>query len=424
VSTEELSRAAPDRRRFAILAVVWVSYLMVYLARLSVGPLSPFLKDAFRLSNTQVGTLISATALTYAPTLIVAGWLVDRLGVRRMLVAGTLIASGCVSLLFFANSYPRLLVLLGLSSFGSGCIYPSAVKAVMLWFPVRERATAIGANQTAINVSGIIGAVTLPALASGLGWQYGFLAIGLVGLAIAAVCIVGYRDPPAARIAPDDLAASRADGAVAPSARRLLASGDVWLLGSAGLFLGVVEYSTLAHLVLYLNRQYLFTAVAAGGLLALCQASGAVAKPLSGLVSDRLLGGRRRPALLALATVTLVSCLVLAAGGGRLAWGLYIVIALLGFAAVGWGGLFGTVAGEIGGHEAAGQVAGFTAAGVNVGIVFGPPAFGAVVDSSGSYGLAWLLMAAASIAAIVCLALLKEPRAETPGAAIPALADA
>ena len=188
-----------SRRRFLILGVVFLSYLLVFLARLSVGPLAPFLKDAFDLSSAEVGGLMSATAITYAPTLVVAGWLVDRVGVRRMLVAGTLVASLCIIVMFWASSYPALLVLLALSSLGAGCIYPSAVRAVVLWFPVTERATAIGVNQMAINVSGIIAALTLPAIAMRFGWEYGFLAVGIVGLGVTALVAAGYRSPAPAR---------------------------------------------------------------------------------------------------------------------------------------------------------------------------------------------------------------------------------
>lgn len=436
-----------DRRRFRILAVVWCSYLMVYLVRLSVGPLSPFLRDAFDLSNARIGGLISATALTYAPTLIVAGWLADKVGVRRVLVGGTAVTAVCVLAMFFARSYPVLLVLLALSSLGSGCIYPSAVRAVVLWFPVRERATAIGVNQAAINVSGMLGAATLPALAAAAGWQAGFLAMGLLGVVVTGVVVVGYRDPRPGAIAGDGdgeaggllrledspLSPAGKDDAPGPNdftvdhgwvvTRRLLRSRDVWLLMLFGLFLGVVEYSALTQLVLYLNDVYLLGAVAAGGMLALCQAAGALGKPLSGLASDRLFDGRRRAGLLVLAVLTLLCCLVLALFSSGLGWGLYVVVAALGLGAVGWGGLFGTLAGEIGGRVAAGQVAGFTAAGVNVGVLFGPPLFGYIVDRSGGYGAAWAMLAAASVVAVVCVAIVREPRDVTLAEAAATLAD-
>lgn len=458
-----------SRYRFVILAVVWLSYVMVFLARLSVGPLSPYLKSSFDLSLAQVGGLMGATAVAYAPTLIVAGWLVDRVGVRRMLVAGTFITGICVGAMSLAPSYAWLLALLAISGLGAGCIYPCAVKAVMTWFPLRERATAIGFNQTGVNLSGIVGAATLPTLAERYGWQYGFLAVGAVGLVICLLAAVLYRDreQPLLALEPDVLrrAASPAGGSqepapaggplslsvadaqtVAPEAwtagssasfdcplttdgpaagppgsasgswavtRRLLASRDIWILGVAGLFLGVVEFSGLAHLVVYLQEEWLYSAVAAGGLLALCEAAGGVAKPLSGVVSDRLLGGRRRPALLALCALAAASCLALALAGPALGWLLYVVLALFGVAAVGWGGLFGTTAGELGGRPAAGVAAGLTAAIVNIGILFGPPVFGAIVDATGGYGAAWLAMTIAALAALVCIALVREPSCHT-----------
>jgi sugar phosphate permease len=46
--------------------VVWSAHLVVFPSRLCVGPLSPFLKESFHLSNAQIGGLTSATAITYA----------------------------------------------------------------------------------------------------------------------------------------------------------------------------------------------------------------------------------------------------------------------------------------------------------------------------------------------------------------------
>ena len=93
------------------------------------------------------------------------------------------------------------------------------------------------------------------------------------------------------------------------------------------------------------------------------------------------------------------------------------------FGAVGWGGVFGTAAGEIGGPAGAGRVAGLTAAGVNVGTIFGPPLFGYAVDASGSYLPSWLLMAASAALAMAFLALWREPHV-TRAELVPALVDA
>ncbi len=400
--------AGLSRYRFVILAVVWLSYVMVYLARLSVGPLAPFLRDTFSLSNAGVGTLISATAVTYAPTLIVAGVLVDRVGCRRMLLGGTGLAAACVLALPFARDYGTLLALLAVSGLGTGCIYPAAVKSVMLWFPLRERATAIGFNQTAVNVSGILGAAILPGIALSFGWQYGFLAVGILGLGIFVVCALAFRDPPQSMAPAVRFEVSGVEARQPLIDVHLLRSRDIRLLAAIGFFLGVLEFSALAYIVLFLTQNVMIAVVTAGGLLALCEAAGAVGKPLTGLVSDRLLGGRRRPALATLALVGGAACVPLAFTGPEMWWGVYACLILIGACGVGWMGLFGTLSGEIGGHERAGQAAGLTAAFINVGILVGPPLFGYLVDVSGSFRVSWLMLTAAGVIASACTLTLHE----------------
>jgi sugar phosphate permease len=436
--------AAPQpapRYRFVALGVVWSAYLVVFLSRLCVGPLSPFLKESFELTNAQVGGLISATALAYMPTLVLAGWLVDRIGVRRALIIGTIITGVSVGAVGLAPSYEVMLVLLACSGFGGGFIFPTAVKAIMIWFPRRERATALGVNQAAVNISGMLGAAIMPALALSFGWQSGFALASVMAFAVCALAVTSYREPrPGEAAAARAVAATRpraAGGgdeaetpagisepeqglplvtgderldraAVNPGFRDVLRSRDILLMGFAALFLCMVEFSALAHLVLFLSGDWAYTAVAAGGLLAFCQAAGAVGKPLSGLVSDRALGGRRRPALIVLAGLACLACVILAAARPGQAWALWPALVLLGVGAVGWGGLFGTLAGETAGPAAAGAAAGVTTAIDNIGIFAGPPLFGLIVDRTGSYSLAWWTMAGAAVLAGVLLALVRE----------------
>ena len=416
------------RFRFVALGVVWSAYLVVFLSRLCVGPLSPFLKQAFDLSNAQIGGLTSATAITYAPTLVLAGLLVDRIGVRRALIIGSLVTGAFVGAVALAPSYGVMLLLLALSGLGCGFIYPSAVKAVMLWFPPQERATAIGVNQAAVNVSGMLGAAIMPALALAAGWQAGFLVAAAMAFVVCGLAAAVYRDPvggipgrAAAAASPavceieqglpcvtGDEQADRA--ALRPGFLAVVRSRDILLLGASAMFLCMIEFAALAHLVLFLHLDWGYSVVAAAGLLALCQAAGAFGKPLSGLASDRLLGRRRKAPLLALAGLAGVSCALLAVLGPGHTWLLWAALVMLGVGAVGWGGLFSTLAGETAGPAAAGAAAGVTAAIDNVGIFIGPPLFGLIVDRSGSYAPAWWALVGAALLAACLLALVREPR--------------
>ena len=305
----------------------------------------------------------------------------------------------------------------------------------MLWFPPRECATAVGVNQSAVNISGMLGAAVMPTLALRLGWQSGFVLASVMAFVICGVAVSLYRDPR-----PDERPAQAAGAplavvpdasgeveqglplvtgnerldraAVDPGILAVLRSRDILLLGFAAMFLCMIEFSALTQMVLFFKVDWAYTTVAAGGLLAFCQGAGAVGKPLSGFVSDRFLGGRRRPALIALAGLGGAACAMLAVIRPSQAWGLWLALALLGVGAVGWGGLFGTLAGETVGPAAAGAAAGATAAIDNIGIFIGPPLFGWIVDRTGSYAPAWWTMFAAAILAALLLSMVREPRRE------------
>jgi predicted MFS family arabinose efflux permease len=128
------------------------------------------------------------------------------------------------------------------------------------------------------------------------------------------------------------------------------------------------------------------------------------------LVSDRLLGRRRKAPLLALAGLAGVACAILALIGPGRTWLLWAALVMLGVGAVGWGGLFSTLAAETAGPAAAGAAAGVTAAIDNIGIFVGPPLFGLIVDRTGSYAPAWWAMVVAAVLAACLLALVREPR--------------
>ncbi len=51
------------RYRWVILGVLWITYIVVFLNRLSVGPLAPFLKEDLAINSTQIGLIMAAVFL-------------------------------------------------------------------------------------------------------------------------------------------------------------------------------------------------------------------------------------------------------------------------------------------------------------------------------------------------------------------------
>jgi MFS transporter, ACS family, hexuronate transporter len=401
----------PVTYRWVILAVLWITYVVVFLSRLSVGPLAPFFRDELGIGSTQVGLVMSAAALGYTLTQIPVGWFVDRIGARWPIAIGEVIAGLCMIGVSMSTSYGWLLGLMLATGMGCGFLMPATTQAVVVWFPRRERATVMGVKQTAVNIGGIVGAATLPVVAVAWGWRTGFLGVGLLAIAIALLSLLFYRDPErgvAASTAIPNQTAPAATGAQRPSLRALMRQRNIWLVATAGLFMNWVEMAILGHFVLYGKDVLGLSAIFAGGLLATAETAGAISRPASGVVSDWLFHGARKPVFLIFAVLATALCLLVALAGHDLGKLLYPVVFLLGIGTVGFGAIFFTMISEFGGRTGAGTASALGSTVSMVGSIVGPPAFGLIVDASGSYRLAWLSLMLFGAIAVAALLMVRE----------------
>ncbi len=392
--------------RWAILGVLWIAYIVVFLHRLSVAPLAPFLKQDLHITSAQIGMVISAGSLGYTMTQIPVGWLVDRVGARWPTGIGELIGGAAMIALFFVPSYLWLLIFMFVVGLTGGSLVPATSQAVVIWFPRQERATAMGIKQTALNIGGIVSAATLPSVALAIGWRYGFLFLGIIAVIIGAIALLLYKDPPGAALL---RSSERKSSAEAMPMLRVLKNRKIWLVSICGLCFSWVEFAVISHLVLYLTEGLLLSVVVAGGLLALSQAAGAIARPASGLLSDRGFGGARKPVFLLMAGTASAMCLLVGLFGYGLSWAIYPVLFLLGMGGIGFGAIFLTFISELGGRQGAGKTIGLGATVAMCGSIAGPIVFGHIVDTTGSYGLAWLSLA---FIAAICVFLLLFVREE------------
>jgi ACS family hexuronate transporter-like MFS transporter len=395
-----------DRYRWVILGVLWITYIVVFLNRLSVGPLAPFFKDDLGVTSTQVGLVMSAAAFGYMLSIFPIGWVVDKIGARWPMVTGELIAGTCMISLFFVTSYARLLILMFVTGLGCGFLLPSTTQGVIAWFPLGERATVMGLKQTAVNIGGIITAATLPTVALALGWRYGFLFLGIIAVAIGATALILYREPPVTSF--NSIGSEGLEAAV--PLLEILKSREIWLLAFCGLCLTWVEMALIAHLVLYLTEVLLFGVVAAGGLLAMTEVAGAIARPGSGFLSDRIFGGRRKQVFVLMAGTASIMCSIVGLFGPYLSWALYPALFLLGIGGIAFGGIHLTLLSEFGGRRGAGKAVGLGGMITLAGGALGPPCFGYIVDASGSYKWAWLSLAFGAALCVLLLLFVRESK--------------
>lgn len=398
------NRSSPFR--WVILGIAWLTYLSVYMVRISVPPLSPFILDELHLSNTEIGLLVSAAALGYSLFQVPAGWLIDRVGIRRMLFAGTFAAGAVIVAMYFVQNLQDAAIILFLGGLGCGCFPAVATKAILQWFPVNERGTVIGLHQTSITVAGIITAILLPLLAVSFGWRFGFLAVGGISMAAAVIASIFYKD------APDTLAIKNPKESGPTNwklIREVLLDRNILLVSVSCIGFMAVDYSLTTYLIIFLKDSVGLTVTVAGVFLALTNVGGVFGKLFFGTLSDRVLGGSRRKPLLVAGGITLVMTIVMQViAPGASYWVIALAFAVFGFAAIGWGGLNLILVSEFSRKEYMGLAMGYSLMILMIGNIVGPPVFGYIIDSTGSYSLAWWFLTGCAIASLFFMALVSE----------------
>jgi MFS transporter, ACS family, hexuronate transporter len=389
-----------------ILSIAWLTYLAVYTVRISVPPLSPFIVDELHLTNTEIGLLVSAAALGYSLFQVPAGWLIDRLGIRRMLFVGTFAAGAIILAMNFVENLPGASIILFLGGLGCGCFPAVATKAILQWFPVNERGTAIGLHQTSITVAGIVTAIILPLLAVNFGWRFGFVAVGGFSMAAAVIATIFYKDAPDT----GETKTSREGGPVNwKLIREVLLDRNILLVSISCIGFMAVDYSLTTYLIIFLKDSVGLTVTVAGVFLALTNVGGVFGKLFFGTLSDRVLGGSRRSPLLIAGGITLVMTVVMQViATGASYWMLAIAFAVFGFAAIGWGGLNLILVSEFARKEYMGLAMGYSLMILMIGNIVGPPVFGYIIDLTGSYTLAWWFLTACSVASLFFMFLVSE----------------
>jgi MFS family permease len=279
-----------------------VYYFYQYTLRSAPAVMMPQLSEAFGLSPTGVASMVGLFYYGYSPFSLVAGAAMDGLGPRKVVPIGAA-AVGIGALLFAtghseAASVGRLLQ-------GAGGVFALVGAAYIATtnFPASRAATLIGATQMFGMAGGSAGQFMVgPAIAAGVSWNSFWIAMGVGGLAIAALL---YFLLPQQR--PVDRRSDWLKTAASAMATVFRNPQSILCGMIAGLLFIPTTIFDMIWGVRYLQEARGFDYASAVMRSSMVPLGWIIGCPLLGFVSDRL--GRRKPVIVASACV-LLACLV------------------------------------------------------------------------------------------------------------------
>ncbi|WP_218938704.1 MFS transporter [Oleiharenicola lentus] len=182
--------------RWYIVALLALASELNYLDRQALSVLAQTIQDELGFTTIEYSYITSAFLASYTVMYLVSGRLVDWLGSRKsfsIFVTGWSIAT---ILHFFARSpfhFAACRFLLGATEPAN---FPAGVKAVSEWFPMRERALAVGLFNAGTAIGAGLAAPVVSVIALTLGWRWAFVITGGLGFLWVIVWHFAYRLPP------------------------------------------------------------------------------------------------------------------------------------------------------------------------------------------------------------------------------------
>jgi ACS family hexuronate transporter-like MFS transporter len=400
-----------------------------YLDRQTLPVAVKAISSEIPLSNQQFSYLQSGFLLSYAFMYAGGGKITDILGTRR----GFALIMIFWSLACLSHSLARNFAMLAASRFllgmGEGGGFPACTRAVAEWFPVKERATAMGI----INAGTAVGAVVAPPLIAGIllfaNWRWIFVLTGILGLAWTLWWKFAYFPPQEhprlteaeRREIEEPMAAETAPKIAWVS---LLRIREAWGLIAAKFLSDAAWYFYLFWLPKYLYDARGFDIKAVGAVAWIPYAASGVGCLLGGGFSSYLvrrhfsLGVARK---LALGLSAAVMPTILLVPHLRIAWAIAI-FSLAYFGQQSWSTLVMVLPADLFPRSVVGAVAGLVGfGGAMGGIVFGQLVgymldhgfgYGAVFTMAGTFHVAAFLVILITIPLVRPLSINSPPRYE------------
>jgi MFS family permease len=293
--------------RYVIYGLLFLVSVVTYFDRVVLSLTLPVLSREFGLDPIEQGYLLSAFLWIYVCLLVPGGVLLDWMGTRKLVAtAMTFWSLMTIASAFTVNFFSMLVtrILLGI---GESPAYPSCVRAVREWAPLRERAFATSIFGAGANFGVAFAAVAISWVMTRFGWRAAFVASGACGLVLVLVWLIFYRDPRTSPWVKEDeramilreRSAGGTDG-TGLSVFQLARYRAMWALVIVMGCINYTNYLTLSWLPTYLSRSRGLDIMHSGYDFAIVNIGACLLTLLFGRISDAALtpeaskrGGRR-----------------------------------------------------------------------------------------------------------------------------------
>src|SRR5579864_4357257 len=290
----------PTKTRWLVLLLISLMYMITYMDRTGISIAAPGMQKDFGLSPTAMGLVFSVFLWAYAIGQIPGGSLADRFGPRLILLTIVPFWSVMTGLTAVAAGMASLIVIRFVFGLAESAAFPTATRAMQLWFPKAERGIVHGVTHSFSRLAVAIVPFIAVSIMVAFGWRWIFYIFGAAGLLWSLAFYFLYRNLPEQHpgVNRSELAQIRgcgADGTIkpvdlhrrlAPPWRIIFRSPNMWYIaaGYCCFYYGTYFYMTWFPTYLHDYRHLSLKAV--GTFASLPLVAGMVGDIVGGTLTD------------------------------------------------------------------------------------------------------------------------------------------
>lgn len=380
-----------------IAAAFVVLFCIVGMALWGLPFYYDFMVEQFGWTRAQVTSGNALSKLLVGPVFgFIAGWMVDRFGPRRLMVAGIVMAGVALIGLGSISTLGTFYLFYVFNALGYVCGGPLPIQVLLTrWFD-KSRGKAMGIAYLGIGLGGATVPWISHALVAHFGWQYALRGLGLLILVIALPAVFLAKEAPQIEKGPS---------AVKAESRGAFRTLPFYLL-TLGSMLSIAAVSgTQQNLKLFLSLDLHFAQSQAARVLSLVLAFSIAGRLLMGWLADRF--GKKSVMVLIYLLVAGAIPLLFAGRSQAALWAFAFVFG------IGLGGdymIVPLVTAEIFGIERLGLLLGVILTANGVAEAASPWLIGHLRDATGSYAAGFVLLVGMGLLGAAVAAVLPKER--------------
>ena len=183
--------------RHRVLGFLCLLAAITYLDRVAISVAGPRMQESLHISPEAWGWVVGIFTVSYALFEIPTGRMGDRSGARRVLTRVVLWWSAFTGFTGMTSNYYMLLLTRFCFGAGEAGAFPNIGICVSRWFPILERARAMGTVLMFMQIGGAIAPLVIVPIQMHYGWRTSFYVMGIAGVVWSLAWYWWYRDTPA-----------------------------------------------------------------------------------------------------------------------------------------------------------------------------------------------------------------------------------